>query len=150
MQSSGAAWPGSLLASAIVVAAALVIATRLAGRGIRRALVLFALLFVPQVNNFVELLIFPLDLQARLFDVGAPATLDQLTRFVLRSMTGVNRTQVSSCTVGAPGLASHSTSLLNADSIPFVLTAVAAKNHRPGCGNTTVCVSTKPPFVQNK
>lgn len=60
------ALPGSLLASAIVVAAALAIATRLPGRGVRRGLMVFALLVVPMVNNFVELLIFPLDLQARL------------------------------------------------------------------------------------
>jgi hypothetical protein len=60
------ALPASLPASAIVVAAAVVLATRLTGRGLRRALVLFALLFVPQVNNFVELLIFPLDLRAQL------------------------------------------------------------------------------------
>ena len=66
MPTAHGALPGSLLASAIVVAAALGITTRLAGRGIRRALVVFALLFVPQVNNFVELLIFPLDLQGRL------------------------------------------------------------------------------------
>jgi hypothetical protein len=60
------ALPASLLASAIVVAAAVAIATRLAGRGLRRTLVLFSLLFVPQVNNFVELIIFPLDLRAQL------------------------------------------------------------------------------------
>jgi hypothetical protein len=61
-----AALPASLLANAMLVAAAAVIAPRLAGRGLRRSLTLFALLFVPQVNNFTELLIFPLDLQARL------------------------------------------------------------------------------------
>lgn len=66
MPAVAGALPGSLLASAIVVAAALAITPRLAGRGIRRALVVFALLVVPVVNNFVELLIFPLDLQARL------------------------------------------------------------------------------------
>ena len=64
--SAPGALPASLLASAIVVAAAVVLAPRLTGRGLRRALVLFALLFVPQVNNFVELLIFPLDLRAQL------------------------------------------------------------------------------------
>ena len=60
------ALPGSLLASALVVAVAVGIATRVEKRGIRRALLLFGLLSVPQGNNFVELLIFPLDLQAQL------------------------------------------------------------------------------------
>ncbi len=60
------AMPAALLANAILVAAAVVIAPRLTGRGPRRALVLFGLLFVPRVNNFVEPLIFPLDLQERL------------------------------------------------------------------------------------
>lgn len=64
--SAPGAMPASLLANAILVAAAVVIAPRLTGRGLRRALTLFALLIVPRVNNFVELLIFPLDLQARL------------------------------------------------------------------------------------
>jgi hypothetical protein len=60
------ALPASLLATAIVVAAAVMLATRLTGRGLRRALTLFAVLFVPKVNNFIELLIFPLDLRAQL------------------------------------------------------------------------------------
>ena len=64
--SAPGAMPASLLANAILVTAAVVIAPRLTGRGLRRALALFALLVVPRVNNFVELLIFPLDLQARL------------------------------------------------------------------------------------
>lgn len=64
--STPGALPASLLANAIVMAAAVVLATRLTGRSLRRALVLFAVLFVPQVNNFIELLIFPLDLRAQL------------------------------------------------------------------------------------
>jgi hypothetical protein len=60
------ALPASLLASAIMVGLLTVLAARVAGRGPGRVLTLSALLFVPQANNFTELLIFPLDLQAHL------------------------------------------------------------------------------------
>ncbi len=82
------ALPFALLANAIVVATAMLVAARLADRGPWRALTLFALLFGPQANNLVELLIFPLDaaarmllllvLQAAVVSAGAEIALDAI------------------------------------------------------------------------
>jgi hypothetical protein len=57
--------------------------------------------------------------------------LNQSCRFVLRSITGDNRTMGSPCISGGISLASHSSSSLNTDSSPLTAYAVAAKNHRP-------------------
>jgi hypothetical protein len=83
------ALPSSILASAITVGLLTILAARVAGRGPRRVLTLFALLLVPQASNFLELIIFPLDLRTHLapllllqtatLALGTALVLDRLT-----------------------------------------------------------------------
>jgi hypothetical protein len=81
--------PASILASAITVGLLSILSGRVAGRGPRRVLTLSALLFVPQANNFTELIIFPLDLRAHLAPLLLlqTATLALATAWVLDRLT---------------------------------------------------------------